>query len=165
MLLTKLTRPSVCVASVVRIVYMDKLVKAQDFTWAMAQVFIWSCCEPLVGIVCACLPTYGPLFRRWWRAAASTNEYKNSAKGSFNPDSTNIRNNKARKEWKQLHSDDVKLRQDDEFELTNDISGGMPTSVRTKKSDEEFPGHDGTTIHVQNEFSWVGTTHGGSRNE
>lgn len=136
---------------------MDRLVKAQDFTWAMAQVFIWSCCEPLVGIVCACLPTYGPLVRRWWRVAASTDDY-NSGKNSFNPDNTNVRNNKARKEWKQLNGDDVKLRQDDEFELTNDISGGGARgSLRTKQSDDEFTGHNGTTIHVQNEFSWVGS--------
>lgn len=27
---------------------------------------MWSCVEPFIGIVCACLPTFSPLFRRWW---------------------------------------------------------------------------------------------------
>ncbi|KAK0746050.1 hypothetical protein B0T18DRAFT_464677 [Schizothecium vesticola] len=60
---------SVCVASAIRIVMMDQLVKSPDFTWAMSKVFIWSCCEPFVGIVCACLPTYAPLVRQLWRRA------------------------------------------------------------------------------------------------
>ena len=143
---------------------MDKLVKAQDFTWAMSQVFIWSCCEPFVGIICACLPTYGPLIRRWWKTASSVDKY-DSSKASFNPDTTNVRNNKARKDWKQLNGgDDMKLRQDDEFELTNDISGGAPGSVRTKRSDDEYAGHGGTVIHVQNDFTWgEGTNRDGSR--
>jgi hypothetical protein len=63
---------SVCVASAVRIVMMDQLVKSPDFTWAMSKVFIWSCVEPFIGIVCACLPTYAPLVRRWWTAAAGS---------------------------------------------------------------------------------------------
>ncbi|KAJ4264298.1 hypothetical protein NW762_005494 [Fusarium torreyae] len=133
----------VCVASIVRIVYMDKLVKAQDFTWAMAQVFIWSCCEPLVGIVCACLPTFGPLLRRWWKRATSTDD-------SYNPWDDNVRN-KPRSQWKQFHGD-VKLRQDDEIELANDISHG----------ENEFVGQGSTGIHVRNEFSMVGTTRNGS---
>jgi len=51
---------------------MDQLVKSPDFTWAMSKVFIWSCCEPFVGIVCACLPTYAPLVRSLWRRAGSS---------------------------------------------------------------------------------------------
>lgn len=49
----------------------DRPSHAQDFTWAMSQVFIWSCVEPLIGIVCACLPTYGPLVRHWYTVSRS----------------------------------------------------------------------------------------------
>ncbi|KAK3934016.1 hypothetical protein QBC46DRAFT_429444 [Diplogelasinospora grovesii] len=56
----------ICVANTVRILVMDQLVNSADFTWAMSKVFVWSCCEPFTGIVCACLPTYAPLVRRWW---------------------------------------------------------------------------------------------------
>ncbi len=65
---------SVCVASTIRIVTMNQLVHSPDFTWAMSKVFIWSCCEPFIGIVCACLPTYAPLVRRWWSAAAAASQ-------------------------------------------------------------------------------------------
>ncbi|KAH7174119.1 uncharacterized protein B0J16DRAFT_375044 [Fusarium flagelliforme] len=126
----------VCVASIVRIVYMDKLVKATDFTWAMAQVFIWSCCEPFVGIVCACLPTFGPLLRRWFRTATSTAEGKN------NSDSWD--KNKPRSQWKPYHGG-FKLRQDDELELTVDVSHG----------DAQFESKSGSSIYVQNEFTWA----------
>ncbi|CAF3501602.1 unnamed protein product [Fusarium graminearum] len=126
----------VCIASIVRIFYMDKLVKAQDFTWAMAQVFIWSCCEPLVGIVCACLPTFGPLLRRWFRTVASTAEV-NSNSNSWNP-------NKPRSQWKPYHGG-FRIRQDDELELTVDVSHG----------NAQFEGQGGTGIHVQNEFTWA----------
>ena len=73
---------SVCVASAIRLVMMDQLVKSPDFTWAMSKVFIWSCCEPFVGIVCACLPTYAPLVRQLWRRAgiSSYENYGSSEK-------------------------------------------------------------------------------------
>lgn len=136
----------------IRIVSMDKLVKAQDFTWAMAQVFIWSCCEPFVGIICACLPTYGPLLRRWWKILSSTNGHQ-SRNNSFSLN-TNVRKNKARKEWKHLNDQDLQLRLDDELGLTNDISGAASGSFNTQQSENE-----GLAIHVQSEFSWVGTNH------
>ncbi|EEU38096.1 uncharacterized protein NECHADRAFT_84327 [Fusarium vanettenii 77-13-4] len=124
----------VCVASIIRIIAMDKLVKADDFTWRMAQVFIWSCCEPFVGIVCACLPTYGPFLRRFWRKIGTSDRYV-SGTSSNNLHNTNIERNKARMQWKQLHGDDVQLRGDDEMELTTDIRGGRQASLQTKDSD------------------------------
>jgi hypothetical protein len=44
---------------------INQLVGANDISWAMSRVFVWSCCEPSVGIICACLPTYAPLVRGW----------------------------------------------------------------------------------------------------
>lgn len=112
---------------------MDTLVKADDFTWVMAGVFIWSCCEPFVGILCACLPTYGPLLRKWWKTASSSDRYQ-LGETIFNLDKTNVRNNKARKEWKQLCDTENHLRQGDELGLANDISAIGSGSVRTKRS-------------------------------
>jgi hypothetical protein len=112
---------------------MDQLVKAQDFTWAMSKVFVWSCCEPFVGIVCACLPTYAPLFRKWWGAGPSMS----SAKVSAGASSGFSKGSKVgRSEWSQI--DDTVLRgNDDEVELTTDISGGQ--SVHN--SDGSYMGH------------------------
>ncbi|KAF4767695.1 hypothetical protein N7455_011197 [Penicillium solitum] len=56
----------VCVAGVVRVVFLYKHTHSNDPSWTIAPVFMWSCVEPFIGIVCACLPTFSPLFRRWW---------------------------------------------------------------------------------------------------
>lgn len=138
---------------------MDMLVKAADFTWAMAEVFIWSCCEPFVGIVCACLPTYAPLFRRWW-TTLNTKRYGSASdqesKG-YNPDTTKVRLNKAKREWNRLHGNkdnDPKLRCDDEVELTNNISGGRHGSVRTNLSDDNNHTNQSQDIVVKKDISW-----------
>jgi hypothetical protein len=49
--------------------------KSEDLTWDMSQSFIWSSVEPNIGIVCACMPTFRPLIRRWlpkWFGGGST---------------------------------------------------------------------------------------------
>ncbi|KAK2017652.1 hypothetical protein LZ32DRAFT_635239 [Colletotrichum eremochloae] len=51
----------VCIASIVRIWYLDQFSKSQDLTWMMGPVFIWSAIEPSVAIVSACLPHLAPL--------------------------------------------------------------------------------------------------------
>ncbi|KAG9254010.1 uncharacterized protein F5Z01DRAFT_655719 [Emericellopsis atlantica] len=131
----------VCIASILRIVSMDHLVNAEDFTWAMGQVFIWSCCEPFIGIVCACLPTYGPLFRKWWQTINTSvgSGEQNSGSGSRGIDleNTHVRNNLERREFRRLHSSNLNLR-DDEFELTNEISGGKKSVLRGEVSDEDI---------------------------
>lgn len=133
---------------------MDKLVKADDFTWRMAQVFIWSCCEPFVGIVCACLPTYGPFLRRFWRKIGTSDRYV-SGTSSNNLHNTNIERNKARMQWKQLHGDDVQLRGDDEMELTTDIRGGRQASLQTKDSDGDETAEYVENIYVRKDISWT----------
>lgn len=73
---------SVCVASICRILSLQKNTYGTDATWTMAPVFIWSCVEPFVGIICACLPTFGPFFRRWW---AKVRTMRSSNSRSTNP--------------------------------------------------------------------------------
>ncbi|KZF23478.1 hypothetical protein L228DRAFT_238042 [Xylona heveae TC161] len=53
----------VCIAGIVRLHFLSQMYVTPDFTWNMAQSFIWSCVEPCIGIVCACLPTLRPLLR------------------------------------------------------------------------------------------------------
>ncbi|CAI0645317.1 unnamed protein product [Colletotrichum noveboracense] len=53
----------VCVASVVRIYYLNGLFQNIDVTWWMGPSFAWSSLEPSVAIISACLPTFAPLFR------------------------------------------------------------------------------------------------------
>lgn len=139
---------------------MDKLVKAQDFTWAMAQVFIWSCCEPFVGIICSCLPTYGPLLRRWWKTASSTDRDQ-SGQSSFDLNNTVVRNNKARKNWKQLHGEELRTRSEDDLGLATSISGPGVASVRTEHSTDSRERQE-NGIRVLNVFSVVGGNRAGN---
>ncbi|KAK4195139.1 hypothetical protein QBC40DRAFT_289578 [Triangularia verruculosa] len=156
----------VCVASAIRIVMMDQLVKSPDFTWAMSKVFIWSCCEPFIGIVCACLPTYAPLVRRWWRGELSG--YPDTPK-VYMSDKPGPSKMSYKISSKKHHGGlDTTLRGDDEIELTVDISGepghhlpghqrqgdsrdSSKTCVNGKSSPEDAYRNE---IMVRKDFSW-----------
>lgn len=143
---------SVCVASIVRIIVMDKLVKTQDFTWALYQVFIWSCCEPFIGIVCACLPTYAPLARYWWNASGSRRY--NLFNGSKKHTSEHTKSSK--RSWSRFQKPMNEIPSgEDEIELT---------SIVDISSSRQNPGHQavanpvehepGSEILVTRDFSW-----------
>ncbi|KAL8660248.1 MAG: hypothetical protein Q9202_006740 [Teloschistes flavicans] len=55
----------VCVTSIVRLYYLEAVDSGHgvDPTWENVNAAIWSCVEPCIGIVCACLPVMGPLLR------------------------------------------------------------------------------------------------------
>lgn len=155
----------VCIASIVRIVTLERNVKSSDPTWTMSPVFVWSCVEPFIGIVCACLPTFAPFFRRWWAVVRTKGSsgpkqaYPSDSGPSSGPGSNQLSaggvgpgfrlsRNCARGvgEWTELESP---LR-GDEAGLTNDIvGGGGPGSFRTKGSDEEMG-----TIRVKEDVKW-----------
>ena len=144
---------------------MDKLVHSPDFTWAMSKVFIWSCCEPFIGIVCACLPTYAPLVRRFWR--------RDGTGTSYAPDkyAADERAAAARRgDWggRKPHASPLggaTLRGDDEIELTVDISARGPRKATSRDSSlakgkgtpEEQSEHDSNEIMVTKDFSWYST--------
>ncbi|KAK4641312.1 hypothetical protein QC761_503070 [Podospora bellae-mahoneyi] len=156
----------VCVASAIRIVMMDQLVKSPDFTWAMSKVFIWSCCEPFIGIVCACLPTYAPLVRRWWRGELSG--YPDTPKVYMSDKPSPSKAGHKISGRKHHGGLDATLRGDDEIELTVDISGepghhlpghqrqgdsrdSSKTCVNGKSSPEDSYQNE---IMVRKDFSW-----------
>nr|CDP28864.1 Putative protein of unknown function [Podospora anserina S mat+] len=156
----------VCVASAIRIVMMDQLVKSPDFTWAMSKVFIWSCCEPFIGIVCACLPTYAPLVRRWWKGELSG--YPDTPKVYMSDKPSPSKAGHKISGRKHHGGLDATLRGDDEIELTVDISGepghhlpghqrqgdsrdSSKTCVNGKGSPEDSYQNE---IMVRKDFSW-----------
>ncbi|KAI4252331.1 MAG: hypothetical protein LQ352_004359 [Teloschistes flavicans] len=55
----------VCVTSIVRLYYLEAVDSGHgvDPTWENVNAAIWSCVEPCIGIVCACLPVMSPLLR------------------------------------------------------------------------------------------------------
>jgi len=52
-----------CAASVFRVITFNQ-VQFSDVTYTMVNVSIWSTIEISIGIICACLVTYRPLFKR-----------------------------------------------------------------------------------------------------
>lgn len=145
---------SVCVASIVRIIMMNKLVHSQDFTWAMCQVFIWSCVEPFIGIVCACLPTYAPLVRHWYSSTSSqTRQTPKSA--SYYMSSGNSRHVKGvinRGPHAPPHST---LWCDDEVELTsNNGNSGNGYTYKVHTSGNSGIPDDGQNIHIKRHFAF-----------
>ena len=59
-----LTLSSVCIASVMRIYYLQVLRTSTDITHSMGSVFIWSSVEPAIGIVSSCLICARPVVRK-----------------------------------------------------------------------------------------------------
>ncbi|KAF4337767.1 integral membrane protein [Fusarium beomiforme] len=77
----------VCIASAVRVHYLDVFAKAADNTWAMGTVAIWSSVEPSMGIVSACLPSFKSFLRHLRRRSGSKSRssfptISNGAKGN-----------------------------------------------------------------------------------
>ncbi|KAK3299616.1 uncharacterized protein B0H64DRAFT_102723 [Chaetomium fimeti] len=177
----------VCIASAVRIVMMDQLVKSPDFTWAMSKVFIWSCCEPFIGIVCACLPTYAPLVRKWWSVAKGVSHGNSSSggssglahKGYFRERAGDVEagafggaqvkkgplvqvadvHRPARREWglHGLGSAETTVRGEDEIELTVDVSGREVSTSGSGEKASEEERAYRNEIMVRKDFSWVST--------
>ncbi|KAI4094204.1 MAG: hypothetical protein LQ339_007547 [Xanthoria mediterranea] len=53
----------VCVASIIRAPYLNQVVTV-DPQWTSVSASIWSVIEPGVGIICASLPSMGPILRK-----------------------------------------------------------------------------------------------------
>ncbi|ROV88966.1 hypothetical protein VMCG_10148 [Cytospora schulzeri] len=118
---------------IMRLIACDLLTSSTDVTWAMGEVFIWSCCEPFMGILCACLPTFAPLFRLWLDRT-STNRSKRSgnamSSGRALEDAcykasatatSRISTSKSGRQWTRLqeYENSQQMRGgDEEFELT-----------------------------------------------
>lgn len=154
----------VCIASIVRLVHLNELITSSDITYTMGPVFIWSCVEPYVGILCACLPTFAPLVRVFWNKirGKDTDYYTPNAgsnvAGLQSGTGLASKSQKSKKSsaWNKISDSGSKLRGDDELELTNDITGGgrLGQSVRSKDSDEDFTFHSGG-IMVKNDVQWT----------
>ncbi|KAL4791315.1 hypothetical protein BDV19DRAFT_393178 [Aspergillus venezuelensis] len=76
----------VCVASIVRIVYLSIFMATKDITWLMGPVFIWSTIEPSVAIETACLPHLAPLTKTTGTGGSSRPRmFRNSGRGRSHP--------------------------------------------------------------------------------
>ncbi|KAF7587763.1 hypothetical protein BBP40_006723 [Aspergillus hancockii] len=121
----------VCVASIVRIIFLGRNTHSHDATWTIAPVFVWSCVEPSIGIVCACLPTLSPLFRRCWSIIA-----RHPGTATAKPPPMSGFNDRTRRS--RLASQSVLWPRGDEVELFGAYEEDMSSSMRTKVSEEDL---------------------------
>ncbi|KAI7921870.1 hypothetical protein M9X92_005125 [Pyricularia oryzae] len=160
----------VCVASILRCVYLSELSRAADVTFAMGPVFIWSAIEPCFAIVGACLPHLAPL-RRTVRERLGYSGDKSSRRGgdvgggAGSKGSRNTPLNRGSKGGhRRLHDDDIGL---------TDIST-LATAVATTNEGGSESGDDAAggarpmpsgknVIRVTSSFSQRSDTYDGDR--
>ncbi|KAI4268066.1 MAG: hypothetical protein L6R38_007976 [Xanthoria sp. 2 TBL-2021] len=75
-LLGGLSFVSVCVASIIRAPYLNQVVTV-DPQWTSVNASIWSVIEPGVGIICASLPSMGPILRKAFPLQSLNREPRN----------------------------------------------------------------------------------------
>ncbi|OBR14431.1 Pth11-like integral membrane protein [Colletotrichum higginsianum IMI 349063] len=159
----------VCVASAVRIWYLERFSKAQDVTWMMGPVFIWSAIEPSVAIVSACLAHLAPLRKIVRNKISST---QRSAQSGPSSNSAPWRSGKAAGNSSSQKGSGalftyggsrfnfgggdgmLKLKgSDDEIGLTNRITGGRSGDGKTTTADSGSEDNvNGQSIVIQSSF-------------
>jgi hypothetical protein len=135
---------------------LDRNTKGNDPTYLIAPVFVWSCVEPFIGIVCACLPTFAPFFRRWWTEKVTKSGKSGPYSSGSAPHTSESGRRfskskpKGKREWTRADYDNL----GDEMELTHDISG--PELGRRNDSSGDSVNGLKTAITVREEVdvSW-----------
>jgi hypothetical protein len=126
----------------------------------MGPVFVWSCVEPYVGILCACLPTFAPLVRiAWNKVRGFSANHESGGKPSVPGASNHIKSRSQMQkpsQWNKLGGgpggdSDSKLRDDDEMELTTEIRGKPDRRSQDSGEDLTFPIHG---IMVKSDVQW-----------
>ncbi|KAH6700564.1 hypothetical protein BKA61DRAFT_681673 [Leptodontidium sp. MPI-SDFR-AT-0119] len=84
-----MTGTLVCIISGIRMKVMVELVKTTDATWVSFEVVFWTILEDCIGIICACLATFKPFFRRHFPGLLGSSDhsdvYRTSFRGTANP--------------------------------------------------------------------------------
>lgn len=143
--------PSGCIAGIVRVVFLRKNEQSDDPSWSIAPVFVWSCVEPFIGIVCACLPTFSPLFRRWWTAIKVKKSDTNKREG-YNG-TRNTRTHRSRPISSDDEDEDDDGLQGDEVKLTN--FPGWPLNFLRGKDRRANMGSTAIRIKEEVTISWT----------
>lgn len=145
-----------CVSSMIRIYYLAKLAETADVSWWFGPGMGWSCIEPSVAIITACLPTLAPLFRKTKPANPSSQYYaKHSASDprgtTKSTKSTNISaaERGGQEQWTRMDDDD-----DDEIELTRNQRSRLSAYSTTGKLSDPDTLHEGViTVETQVDVS------------
>ncbi|CAG8025955.1 unnamed protein product [Penicillium nalgiovense] len=136
----------VCVAGIVRVIFLHKHTYSDDPSWTIAPVFMWSSVEPFIGIVCACLPTFSPLFRRWWTNFGVNKSNLKKKEGRYSAEgSPTHRSRYHTSEDEEDHPDD------EEVELTR--FPGWPLNFLRGKGGRDNVGLSNSKIQIKDEVT------------
>ncbi|KAF9876561.1 integral membrane protein pth11-like protein [Colletotrichum karsti] len=146
----------VCVASVVRIYYLNGLFQNIDVTWWMGPGFAWSSLEPSVAIISACLPTYAPLFRMGRNKSSKSSPYpypserSGGASGNGGARSQNARGtHPSGSGFGPNRSGGRSVVEDDEVELTCKVTCGDTTSSHGSEGKDSSDCERGIRVKTQ----------------
>ncbi|KAF9888835.1 hypothetical protein FE257_008204 [Aspergillus nanangensis] len=147
----------VCVASICRILALQRNTQGADATWTMAPVFIWSCVEPFVGIICACLPTFGQIFRRWWSTVRTHTGGSSSNQTDSMPSKTStwIKRNRVPKAMKDSLFSLNDFGCVDEVHLMNDINASRSVKEDADKDSQDNGSQGAITVKQDVDVSWA----------
>ncbi|KAJ5780137.1 hypothetical protein N7457_005297 [Penicillium paradoxum] len=140
----------VCVAGIVRVVFLHKHIRSNDPSWTIAPVFVWSCVEPFIGILCACLPTFSPLFRRWWTALGIKRSATKKKDGYYETGGSQIHGSKD-----SMSEDQENESQGDEVQLTS--FPGWPLNFWRGKNSRDDVRSSNSRIQIKEDItvSWT----------
>ncbi|OQE81609.1 hypothetical protein PENNAL_c0040G02285 [Penicillium nalgiovense] len=136
----------VCVAGIVRVIFLHKHTHSDDPSWTIAPVFMWSSVEPFIGIVCACLPTFSPLFRRWWTNFGVNKSNRKKKEGRYSAEGS--RTHRSRYHTSEDEEDDP---DDEEVELTR--FPGWPLNFLRGKGGRDNVGLSNSKIQIKDEVT------------
>lgn len=105
---------------------------------------MWSCVEPFIGIVCACLPTFSPLFRRWWAILGIK-------KGSKKQEDYYGGGSQTRRSRQHMSEDEEDGPHDDEVQLTS--FPGWPLNFLRGKGNKNDVGLSNSRIRIKEEVT------------
>ncbi|KAK8117321.1 uncharacterized protein PG998_005602 [Apiospora kogelbergensis] len=100
-----------CVSSIIRIFYLNKLAHEADVAWWLGPGFGWSCIEPSVAIITACLPTLAPLFRKSQPSSQAYNYYRSCSdprQDRSHPHRGDISAERG-EQWTKMEEDEIEL--------------------------------------------------------
>lgn len=149
---------SACIAGAVRLHVIRELTTSGDLSWNMSQTLVWSSIEPSIGIICACLPTIGPLIRRFLPKWFGGSSLKPSSRPAYGTDSR--RPHSRNGGFYALHSrtkDPHKNKSDDELGLRNDIKSDHDHQPQDRSKDSmAFDSQN--AIIVKRDIEWSSTS-------
>lgn len=139
-----------CIASVIRMYYFFKLNAFSDGNWASVELMSWSCAEPGVILISACMPALWPLLRRTFSVVASRYYGTDASTGDNVP-----------KQHRRVGAKPVTVpasRDHDEFVLLHDLEAdggrsGHHTGI-VGHGGVDMPSSNGRGINVKKEFTW-----------